>query len=161
MVDWCEELIEMCKGGTAEDLIGDMAAREGISADKFASNDVTSDFEKPLNKTGSGSGFWEAPRGALYHSEKVTNGKIDGYQIIIPTTWNLAPINQNGEHGPIEQALMDGCPVFDRSEDDLEMPINALRLVHSYDPCVSCAVHVTDVRTGRHFSTVTNPWGVK
>ena len=155
MVDWCEELIEMCKGGTAEDLIGDMAAREGISADKFASKDVTSYFEKPLNKTGSGSGFWEAPRGALYHSEKVTNGKIDGYQIIIPTTWNLAPHAEDGTPGPIEQALI-GVPV-----NDMEKPINALRVVHSYDPCVSCAVHVTDTITGKHFSTVTNPWGVK
>jgi hydrogenase large subunit len=155
MVEWTEELIEMCKGGTAEDIIGDLAAREEISADKFASKDVDSYFLKPTSKTGSGSGFWEAPRGALYHSEKVTNGKIDGYQIIIPTTWNLAPHAEDGTPGPIEQALI-GVPV-----NDMEKPINALRVVHSYDPCVSCAVHVTDTITGEHFSTVTNPWGVK
>ena len=137
MKEWTQELIEAVKGGDS----------------KY--------FTKGLKNTGAGTGFWEAPRGALYHSEKVTGGKIDGYQIIIPTTWNLAPINQNGEHGPIEQALMDGCPVYDGTEGDLEMPINALRLVHSYDPCVSCAVHVTDVKTGKKFSTVTNPWGVK
>ena len=112
-------------------------------------------FTKALTDTGAGTGFWEAPRGALYHSEKVSGGKIEGYQIIIPTTWNLAPINQNGEHGPIEQALI-GCPV-----GDIEKPINALRLVHSYDPCVSCAVHVSEPATGKHFETVTNPWGVK
>ncbi len=157
MKDWTAELIEAVKGGSLEDI----AAMEGMSASEFASTNMTDYFEKPTVNTGEGSGFWEAPRGALYHSEKVSGGKIDGYQIIIPTTWNLAPINQNGEHGPIEQALMDGCPVFDRSEDDLEMPINALRLVHSYDPCVSCAVHVTDLKTGKKFSTVTNPWGVK
>ena len=131
MKDWTAELIEAVKGGNA------------------------SYFTEPLKDSGSGSGFWEAPRGALYHSEKVTGGKIDGYQIIIPTTWNLAPINQNGEHGPIEQALI-GCPV-----EDIEKPINALRLVHSYDPCVSCAVHVSEPATGKHFETVTNPWGVK
>ena len=112
-------------------------------------------FTKSLTDSGAGTGFWEAPRGALYHSEKVSGGKIEGYQIIIPTTWNLAPINQNGEHGPIEQALI-GCPV-----GDIEKPINALRLVHSYDPCVSCAVHVSEPATGKHFETVTNPWGVK
>ena len=137
MKDWTQELIAAVAGGDS------------------------TYFTKSLTDSGAGTGFWEAPRGALYHSEKVTDGKIDGYQIIIPTTWNLAPVNQNGEHGPIEQALMDGCPVYDKSEGDLEMPINALRLVHSYDPCVSCAVHVTDVKTGKHFSTVTNPWGVK
>ena len=112
-------------------------------------------FTNKLRDTGDGSGFWEAPRGALYHSEKVVGGKIEGYQIIIPTTWNLAPINQNGEHGPIEQALI-GNPV-----EDIEKPINPLRTVHSYDPCVSCAVHVTEPATGKHFETVLNPWGVK
>ena len=131
MKEWTQELIAAVTEGTA-----DM-------------------FTEPLKDSGEGSGFWEAPRGALYHSEKVTGGKIDGYQIIIPTTWNLAPINGSGEHGPIEQALI-GCPV-----EDIEKPINALRLVHSYDPCVSCAVHVSEPATGKHFETVTNPWGVK
>ena len=131
MKDWTQELIEAVKGGDA----------------KY--------FEAPLKDSGSGTGFWEAPRGALYHSEKVSGGKIDGYQIIIPTTWNLAPINGSGEHGPIEQAVI-GAPI-----EDIEKPINALRLVHSYDPCVSCAVHVSEPATGKHFETVTNPWGVK
>ena len=161
MKDWTAELIEAVKGGSLEDLAG----MEGMSATEFASDDVESYFKKPSGVKGennTGWGFWEAPRGALYHTEEVDpgSGNIKGYQIIIPTTWNLAPVNQNKEHGPIEQAL-EGCPVFDGSEKDLEMPINALRLVHSYDPCVSCAVHVTDVKTGKKFSTVTNPWGVK
>ena len=131
MKEWVAELIEAIKGGDSEY------------------------FRDPSTTTGSGSGFWEAPRGALYHSEKVVNGKIEGYQIIIPTTWNLAPINANGEHGPIEQSLI-GCPV-----EDIEKPINALRTVHSYDPCVSCSVHINEPATGKHFETVTNPWGVK
>ena len=131
MKDWTQELIAAVAGGDS------------------------TYFTKSLTDSGAGTGFWEAPRGALYHSEKVSGGKIEGYQIIIPTTWNLAPINQNGEHGPIEQALI-GCPV-----GDIEKPINALRLVHSYDPCVSCAVHVSEPATGNHFETVTNPWGVK
>lgn len=112
-------------------------------------------FVEPKQLTGRGVGLWEAPRGALLHTEHVTNGKIDDYQIIIPTTWNIAARNADGVMGPMEQALV-GCPV-----DDVEMPINALRTVHSFDPCTACAVHVTDAKTGKHFETVTNPWGVK
>lgn len=112
-------------------------------------------FDEPLTTTGSGTGFWEAPRGALYHSESVKDGKIEGYQIIIPSTWNLAPINGDGVHGPLEQALI-GIPV-----GDIDKPINALRTVHSFDPCTACAVHVSEPATGKHFETVTSPWGVK
>ena len=79
----------------------------------------------------------------------------EGYQIIIPTTWNLAPKNANGESGPMEQALI-GNPV-----GDIEKPINALRTVHSFDPCTACAVHITEPATGKSFETVTSPWGVK
>jgi len=131
MVEWVNELMEAIKGGDSEY------------------------FRAPERTTGEGSGFWEAPRGALYHSEKVKDGKIEGYQIIIPSTWNLAPINGAGDHGPLEQALI-GVPVA-----DIEKPINALRTVHSFDPCTACAVHVTDRATGKSFETVTSPWGVK
>ena len=112
-------------------------------------------FRAASTITGEGTGFWEAPRGALYHTEHVKDGKITGYQIIIPTTWNIAPHNADGVPGPMEQALI-GCPVT-----DLEQPINALRTVHSFDPCTACAVHITEPSTGRHFETVTNPWGVR
>ena len=131
MAEWVNELAEAIKGGDSEY------------------------FREPARLTGEGTGFWEAPRGALYHSEKVVDGKIEGYQIIIPSTWNLAPINGDGEHGPLEQALI-GVPVA-----DIEKPINALRTVHSFDPCTACAVHVTERGTGKHFETVTSPWGVK
>lgn len=131
MVQWVDELIEAVKGGDSEY------------------------FRAPETITGDGTGFWEAPRGALYHTEHVNNGKITGYQIIIPTTWNIAPRNAEGTPGPIEQALI-GNPV-----DDVEMPINPLRTVHSFDPCTACAVHVTEPATGKHFETVTSPWGVK
>ena len=131
MKDWVAELIEALKSGDSEY------------------------FREPSTITGAGTGFWEAPRGALYHSESIKDGKIEGYQIIIPTTWNLAPINESGEHGPMEQALI-GNPV-----GDIEKPINALRTVHSFDPCTACAVHITEPATGKSFETVTSPWGVK
>ena len=126
MKEWTLELMEAIAGGDSEY------------------------FKEPLT-----TGFWEAPRGALYHSEKVTSNNVDGYQIIIPSTWNLAPMNADGVHGPMEQALI-GCPV-----QDVEMPINALRTVHSFDPCTACAVHITEPATGKTFKTVTSPWGVK
>lgn len=131
MKEWVDELIEAVKSGDSEY------------------------FREPLTTSGEGTGFWEAPRGALYHSEKVKDGKIEGYQIIIPSTWNLAPHNEKGEYGPLEQALI-GVPV-----GDVEKPINALRTVHSFDPCTACAVHVSEPATGKHFETVTSPWGVK
>lgn len=131
MRQWTQELIEAVASGDSEY------------------------FRAPSQITGSGTGFWEAPRGALYHSESVKDGKIQGYQIIIPSTWNLAPKNANGENGPLEQALI-GCPV-----GTIEKPINALRTVHSFDPCTACAVHITEPATGKSFETVTSPWGVK
>ncbi len=131
MVMWTQELMEALAGGDSEY------------------------FREPAHTTGEGTGFWEAPRGALYHSEKITNNNVDGYQIIIPSTWHLAPKNAEGVHGPMEQALI-GVPV-----GDLDMPINALRTVHSFDPCTACAVHITEPKTGKTFKTVTSPWGVK
>lgn len=131
MVQWTEELIEAIKGGDSEY------------------------FREPQRLTGDGTAFWEAPRGALYHTEHVKDGKITGYQIIIPSTWNLSPRNADGGRGPLETALL-GTPIA-----DTEMPINALRTVHSFDPCTACSVHVTEPSTGKHFETVTSPWGVK
>ena len=131
MVDWVDELIEALKGGDSEY------------------------FRAPEHLTGYGCGMWEAPRGALYHDEHVDNGRITGYQIIIPTTWNIAPRNAEGVRGPMEQALI-GTPV-----DNVDAPINALRTVHSFDPCTACAVHVSEPATGKHFETVTSPWGVR
>jgi hydrogenase large subunit len=131
MVDWVDELIAAVKEGDSET------------------------FRAPETITGSGTGFWEAPRGALYHTEHVDNGRITGYQIIIPTTWNIAPRNAEGVRGPMEQALI-GTPV-----ENVDAPINALRTVHSFDPCTACAVHVSEPATGKHFETVTSPWGVR
>lgn len=131
MVDWVDELIEALKGGDSEY------------------------FRAPEHLTGYGCGMWEAPRGALYHDEHVDNGRITGYQIIIPTTWNIAPRNAEGIRGPMEQALI-GTPVA-----NVDAPINALRTVHSFDPCTACAVHVSEPATGKHFETVTSPWGVR
>ncbi|MHC1724436.1 MAG: nickel-dependent hydrogenase large subunit [Syntrophobacteraceae bacterium] len=90
-------------------------------------------FATPANATGVG--LTEAARGALGHWVKITNGKIGSYQIITPTCWNASPRDQT-TRGPIEQALI-GTPI-----EDPDQPIEALRVIHSFDPCLSCAVHV-------------------
>ena len=108
--------------------------------------------DKPITD-GTGNGLWEAPRGALYHAETVAGGLIQGYEIVIPTTWNLAPHNADGVPGPVETALL-GVPV-----SDIEKPINALRTVHSFDPCTACSVQISEPATGKRFECVVSPNG--
>jgi hydrogenase large subunit len=91
-------------------------------------------FEIP--EQGEGMGLTEAPRGALGHWISIKNKKIDRYQCVVPTTWNGSPCDDNGVKGPMEQALV-GTPIA-----DLENPIEAGRVVRSFDPCIACAVHV-------------------
>ena len=112
-------------------------------------------YTKADPMTGTGEGLWEAPRGALYHMAKLTNDVIEKYQIIIPSTWNISPRDRDGVRGPMESALV-GVEVT-----DIEKPIKALRVVHSFDPCTACAVHVFEPKTGKSFTSVESPWGVK
>ncbi len=86
-----------------------------------------------------GYGFHEAPRGALGHWIRIKDGKIANYQCVVPSTWNGSPRDAKGQKGPYEAALI-GTPV-----GNPEQPLEILRTVHSFDPCMACAVHVTDV----------------
>ena len=85
---------------------------------------------------GTGMGMSEAPRGALGHWINITKDKIAHYQIITPTCWNASPRDDQGVAGPMEQALI-GTPI-----KDPDQPIEALRVIHAFDPCLSCAVHI-------------------
>ncbi len=87
-----------------------------------------------------GVGFHEAPRGALGHWVAIKDGKIDRYQCVVPTTWNASPRDPTGTPGPLEAALV-GTPVVDPAR-----PLEILRVIHSFDPCMACAVHVVDAR---------------
>ncbi len=89
-----------------------------------------------------GWGFHEAPRGALGHWVKIKDGKIENYQAVVPSTWNAGPRDEQGVTGPYEASLVD-TPVADP-----EQPLEILRTIHSFDPCLACAVHVVDA-TGR------------
>lgn len=89
-----------------------------------------------------GAGFHEAPRGALGHWVHITDGKIARYQCVVPSTWNAGPRDSADNPGPYEAALV-GTPIADP-----EQPIEILRTIHSFDPCMACGVHVVDA-TGR------------
>ncbi len=88
----------------------------------------------------TGAGFHEAPRGALGHWVHIKDGAIANYQCVVPSTWNAGPRDGQGLRGPYESALL-GTPVADP-----EQPVEILRTVHSFDPCMACGVHVVDAR---------------
>jgi hydrogenase large subunit len=87
-----------------------------------------------------GFGVHEAPRGMLSHWVVIKDGAIANYQAVVPSTWNASPRDEHGERGPCEAALR-GNPIADP-----EQPLEALRTIHSFDPCIACAVHVLDPR---------------
>ena len=98
-------------------------------------------FVKPdIPATGEfkGVGFLEAPRGMLSHWMVIKDGKISNYQAVVPSTWNAGPRNANGDIGPYEQSLI-GTPIADANK-----PLEVVRTIHSFDPCMACAVHVVD-----------------
>jgi hydrogenase large subunit len=86
-----------------------------------------------------GVGFMEAPRGALAHYIVIKNGLIDNYQAVVPSTWNAGPRDAAGQPGAYEAALMDRHHLHDPKQ-----PLEIQRTVHSFDPCIACAVHVVD-----------------
>ena len=94
-----------------------------------------------------GWGFTEAPRGALGHWVHIKDQKIANYQAVVPSTWNCSPRDAKGEPGPYESALI-GTPIADE-----KMPLEVLRTIHSFDPCMACGVHLVDV-TGREINQI-------
>ncbi len=87
---------------------------------------------------GMGIGLNDVARGSLGHWVKIKDGKIENYQYVVPSTWNLGPRCKNGKLGPVEEALI-GTPVADPKR-----PLEVLRTVHSFDPCIACGVHIID-----------------
>ncbi len=95
-----------------------------------------------------GVGFTEAPRGALAHWIRIKDGKIDNYQAVVPTTWNGSPRDNNGNIGAFEASLMD-TPMANP-----EQPLEILRTLHSFDPCLACSTHVMSA-DGQEMAKVT------
>jgi hydrogenase large subunit len=109
----------------------------------------TAVFNPPTFPKGEvrGFGFHEAPRGTLSHWTVIEGGKIANYQAVVPSTWNAGPRDGKGQPGPYEASLV-GNPVADP-----ERPLEALRTIHSFDPCLACAIHTVDA-DGRELARV-------
>ena len=88
-----------------------------------------------------GVGWIEAPRGALGHWIVIEDGKTKEYQAVVPSTWNATPRDSNGNIGAYEASLK-GTPVADKTQ-----PLEIIRIIHSFDPCLACAVHLTDLES--------------
>jgi hydrogenase large subunit len=102
---------------------------------------------KSWPKDAEGVGLVEAPRGALAHWIKIHDGAIANYQLVVPTTWNGSPRDAKGQRSSFEASLI-GTPVA-----KIDQPVEILRTIHSFDPCLACAVHLYDPQ-GRHLAQV-------
>lgn len=111
------------------------AYEDNIAKDKL----IVEDYEVPASA--KGVGFVDAPRGGLSHWMRIEDGKIGNFQLVVPTTWNLGPRDDKNVPGAAEEALV-GTPVADPKR-----PVEILRTIHSFDPCIACAVHVIDGQT--------------
>ena len=106
---------------------------------KKGDNKIYQEWKMP--REAKGVGFVNAPRGGLSHWISIKDGKIENFQLVVPSTWNLGPRCAAGKLGPVEEALI-GTPVADPKR-----PVEILRTVHSFDPCIACGVHVIDPQT--------------
>ncbi|OPX27250.1 MAG: hydrogenase 2 large subunit [Campylobacteraceae bacterium 4484_166] len=120
MFDWCDEL-----------------------ASNVASGDTSTwtefDFDA-VSKDAKGHGLAEAPRGGLGHWINIKDGKIENYQAVVPSTWNAAPRDHKNRMGAYEAALI-GTKV-----SNVDQPLEILKTIHSFDPCIACAVHIIDTK---------------
>ncbi len=92
------------------------------------------------DKEYKGYGMIEAPRGLLSHWLRIKGGLVENYQAVVPTTWNAGPMDGNGKVGPYEASLV-GLKIEDPTK-----PLEVIRVIHSFDPCMACAVHVMDYK---------------
>jgi Ni,Fe-hydrogenase I large subunit len=94
-----------------------------------------------------GWGPHEAPRGALAHWVHIVDSKIANYQCVVPSTWNCSPRDASSQLGPYEASLL-GTPVAEAGQ-----PLEILRTIHSFDPCMACGVHIVDTQ-GRELARI-------
>ncbi|SIR16770.1 [NiFe]-hydrogenase I apoprotein, large subunit [Shewanella morhuae] len=123
-----------------------IAAQQGLKTFDALITNIQSDettYIKPdmdPNKEYIGHAMMEAPRGSLSHWIRIKNGVIENYQTVVPTTWNAGPIDANGKMGPYEASLI-GLKLEDPTK-----PLEVIRIIHSFDPCMACSVHVMDFK---------------
>jgi Ni,Fe-hydrogenase I large subunit len=126
---WTNELIANIKSG-------DIAVHDGSKWDPST-----------WPAEAKGWGHTEAPRGALGHWVQIKDQKTLNYQMVVPSTWNCSPRDSKGQVGAYEAALI-GTPIADE-----KMPLEVLRTIHSFDPCIACGVHLLDTE-GRELNQV-------
>ncbi|MGD9524034.1 MAG: nickel-dependent hydrogenase large subunit [Gemmatimonadales bacterium] len=121
MEAWFDQLIARIKGGDTATFTGDHWD------------------PSTWPSTAQGYGFLDAPRGALGHWVQIRDGKVSRYQCVVPSTWNCSPRDGDGQMGPYEASLVDNHPLVRPDQ-----PLEILRTIHSFDPCMACGVHVLD-----------------
>jgi Ni,Fe-hydrogenase I large subunit len=130
MQTWYTQLVDRIKGGDVATFNGDRWDPSKWPAEA------------------KGFGYMDAPRGALGHWVRIKDGQIENFQAVVPSTWNCSPRDAQGQMGPYELSLVDNHPLVDP-----ERPLEILRTIHSFDPCLACGVHVIDT-TGRTITEV-------
>jgi len=120
---WFDDLVARIRAGDTRTFNGDNWEPDGWPA------------------TAQGYGYLDAARGALGHWVQIENGKISRYQCVVPSTWNCSPRDGEGQMGPYEASLVDNHPLVRPDQ-----PIEILRTIHSFDPCMACGVHVLDAQ---------------
>ncbi|WP_368881255.1 nickel-dependent hydrogenase large subunit [Shewanella algae] len=123
-----------------------IVAKEGLRTFDALLTNIQSDdstYIKPeldSNKEYVGHAMIEAPRGMLSHWIRIKGGLVENYQAVVPTTWNAGPVDAKGQMGPYEASLI-GLKLEDPAK-----PLEVIRIIHSFDPCMACAVHVMDYK---------------
>jgi Ni,Fe-hydrogenase I large subunit len=130
MPEWYGDLVDRIKGGDTST----------FTKDKWEPSSWPAKAQ--------GYGYCDAARGALGHWVQIEDEKISRYQCVVPSTWNCSPRDGQGVPGPYEAALMDNHPLVKPDQ-----PIEILRTIHSFDPCMACGAHVLDA-TGREITSV-------
>jgi len=97
--------------------------------------------DKSVPRSARGMGAWDAPRGGLAHWVEIEDHRVKNYQLVVPSTWNASPRDEKGVRGQYEESLI-GVPV-----PDPDNPINVVRVIRSFDPCLACAIHLIDPET--------------
>jgi len=120
-----------------EQWLGELIARIGNGDTATFTKDKWEPSTWPAKS--EGYGYLDAPRGALGHWVQIEGGSISRYQCVVPSTWNCSPRDAQGQAGPYEASLADNHPLLDP-----ERPLEILRTIHSFDPCMACGVHVLD-----------------
>ncbi|AUW94887.1 MAG: nickel-dependent hydrogenase large subunit [Sulfobacillus thermotolerans] len=120
------------------DIIGSQVAGWVDELAQYVGQGETQTYAEPVNTSGEGFRLLDAPRGALGHWIRIDNSRVTHYQAVVPSTWNASPRDHKGQKGPYEAALVNTRLAI------ANQPLEVLRTVHSFDPCIACAVHIID-----------------